>query len=580
MSLSYNQIKILFIVVAGCLLLPYLTGCGRALVHAPAPMASQAVESPESSRAHKDRAYAYFIQGRAFEAMGRIDDAAAAYARTVAEDGEALSVRYWLARYYFETPSWEKALPLMREVIAVDSLAEYLSFYSVLLVKSGRLEEARKILQMAVKKAPDDLRAKEMLASLFENSGALDSAIAIYTELSEAPETIEGAESKLLSLLIKANRSGEALLLARRLLTGSPLPASVRLALLSMGRSGIPQDSILDLYRNAPATGADGVNLKKDLATLFVQWGKLAQADSLFAVLTKEAPEAVDQRMYGIVLAAENKNKEAIGLLAPWVTSKSDPDAAFYLGNAYLDEKQYGNAITAYDTVLKLDSTHLSARMNRGVAFLRMERFDSAMIVFRDLVKRVPNDAEYDYLLGLSCNAAKEYAPARDAYLSALSKSPGHREARFGLGGAYERLGQFDEAEKVFLGLIAEDSLFSRALNYLGYMYADKGIRLDQAERMIHRALVLEPQNHAYLDSYGWVLFRQNRFADAETYLLKAAQSPDEDPVIYEHLAMIKTALNQPQQALDYWKVVLRLEPSNEKAKQALEGKTFLPSAH
>jgi Tfp pilus assembly protein PilF len=74
------------------------------------------------------------------------------------------------------------------------------------------------------------------------------------------------------------------------------------------------------------------------------------------------------------------------------------------------------------------------------------------------------------------------------------------------------------------------------------------------------------------LDSYGWVLYQLKRYPEAETYLERAlGTQEEEDSVVFEHMAVIKQVLGKESQAHRYWEKVLKLEPNNEKAKQALK---------
>ena len=115
------------------------------------------------------------------------------------------------------------------------------------------------------------------------------------------------------------------------------------------------------------------------------------------------------------------------------------------------------------------------------------------------------------------------------------SKFPENTEAQFRLASSLERAGHSAEAEKVFLALLAERPNDSAAQNYLGYMWADKGVQLERARDLLEKAVAREPRNAAYLDSLGWAYFRLGRLDVAEKNLREAhVASPD--PTIVEHL--------------------------------------------
>jgi tetratricopeptide (TPR) repeat protein len=94
-------------------------------------------------------------------------------------------------------------------------------------------------------------------------------------------------------------------------------------------------------------------------------------------------------------------------------------------------------------------------------------------------------------------------------------------------------------------------------LNYYGYELADRGVRLEEATSMIHRALEQEPSNGAYLDSMGWVYYKQNKLAEAEEYLKKAVDRSAHDPTILGHLGDVYAKMGRTERAAALWEKAL-----------------------
>jgi Tfp pilus assembly protein PilF len=127
----------------------------------------------------------------------------------------------------------------------------------------------------------------------------------------------------------------------------------------------------------------------------------------------------------------------------------------------------------------------------------------------------------------------------------------------FLLGAIYERQKLFDKAEEQFKKVLAVNPKNAPVLNYYGYMLGDLGIRLDEAEALVQRALKEEPYNSEYLDSLGWIYFKQNKPADAEAMLHKAVGRERHDPTIHSHLGDVYAKRGRADMAAAEWEKAL-----------------------
>ncbi len=129
----------------------------------------------------------------------------------------------------------------------------------------------------------------------------------------------------------------------------------------------------------------------------------------------------------------------------------------------------------------------------------------------------------------------------------------------FQLGEAYERTRRYDEAADQFQAVLEIQPQNSTAMNYLGYMWADNGENLEQALELVRRAVALEPDNGAYVDSLGWALFRLGEFEEARRHLERANQLAPEDSTILEHLGDVYVALGDTGRAREAYEHALAI---------------------
>jgi tetratricopeptide (TPR) repeat protein len=139
--------------------------------------------------------------------------------------------------------------------------------------------------------------------------------------------------------------------------------------------------------------------------------------------------------------------------------------------------------------------------------------------------------------------AACEILQRRERYAESLprlrelaKRQPGAVPVLFRLGAALERTGERDEAVRTFRSVLEQQPDFAPALNYLGYMWIEKGENLEQATAFVRRALARDPESGAYVDSLGWAYFQAGDRARAKELLERAARLLPDDATVLEHL--------------------------------------------
>ncbi len=166
------------------------------------------------------------------------------------------------------------------------------------------------------------------------------------------------------------------------------------------------------------------------------------------------------------------------------------------------------------------------------------------------------NDRETYINLAQIYEKSKDYPQMSEAIDAAekLSSTDEEKEHLFFMRGAMlERMKKFDESEVEFRKVLKINPDNSSALNYLGYMLADRNVRLEEARAMIQKAVDQDPQNGAYLDSLGWVYFRLGRDEDAERVLLQAAERVPKDPTVHDHLGDVYAKRGKLKEAISQW---------------------------
>ncbi|HET7100677.1 MAG TPA: tetratricopeptide repeat protein [Terriglobia bacterium] len=220
-------------------------------------------------------------------------------------------------------------------------------------------------------------------------------------------------------------------------------------------------------------------------------------------------------------------------------------------------------ALQAADAALKKYPQNRQLLMLRASLLGQEGHQDEAVAQLEKMRTGSPDDRDIYLSIAQIYSQAKVYPKAEAAIQKALdmSDNPEDQEyARFMLGSIYERQKKYDLAEEQFKKVLAVDPLNDAAANYLGYMLADRGVRLDESVKYIKDALKIEPNNGAYLDSLGWAYHKMNRNDMAQGPLEKAVKLIPNDPTIREHLGYVYLALGEKAKALQEWDQALKFQ--------------------
>jgi tetratricopeptide (TPR) repeat protein len=231
----------------------------------------------------------------------------------------------------------------------------------------------------------------------------------------------------------------------------------------------------------------------------------------------------------------------------------------------YEEVKDYDKAIEAYQANLKVQPTYTDGHLHLGFLYYRLKQSAEAIPHLVEVVKQNPKQSDAYLLLGLTYLQSEQYALASQAFEEGIRYNPANPDLHFNLGTVYDKLNRFDDVVRTMESALKLDPKHADTLNYLGYTYADRGIKIPEAVELTQRAVSLKPDNGYYVDSLAWALFKMGRLDDAKAEITRAATLVKDDPVIYEHLGEIYLKQNLSQEAKEAWLHSLELDPSNAK---------------
>jgi tetratricopeptide (TPR) repeat protein len=360
---------------------------------------------------------------------------------------------------------------------------------------------------------------------------------------------------------------------ARRVVKMSPDMAKAHVLLARVLITGERKEEAESVLREATERFPEHKALNIAYGRLLVDLEKIEPAYDQFKRLRRLLPEASEILLtLGILAIQLDRLDEARAhLLELHAGKKGSHEAAFYLGRLEEQEGNLDEAVEWYRKVAADESLRLDAQLR--ITRILADRGELAQVrqMLETLRQEMPSRSEEVYLVeGAILGDHAEPGVVLEHYDKALKSYPNSSELLYARGLYASLHGQLDSAEQDLRKIIQQDENNVNALNALGYTLADQTDRYQEALGYIERALTLDPESPAILDSMGWVQFKLGDSEQALEYLRRAYEMlPDGE--IAAHLGEVLWVIGNRDEARKIWREALAREPENQYLLRTLE---------
>jgi len=265
-----------------------------------------------------------------------------------------------------------------------------------------------------------------------------------------------------------------------------------------------------------------------------------------------------------IYLEQKEPGKAVDEFLLVLTAQPDDHRVRYFLGSAYAENGEPAAAIETFKIIPPEALIYPEARLYWAYLLELASQLDEAIAVVKEtLVHYDHKDKLWGFLCALY-EEKKDYEKAIQAIKMAVERAKNPAQHHFTLGILYEKIGAMDKSIEAMKTAISLDPDNADALNFLGYTYADRGLYLEEAEKLIQKALKIRPRDGYIIDSLGWVYFRQGRYQEAIEELNRAKLLVMDDPIILEHLGDAYQKVDEHKRALEvYLKAVEKAGEEN-----------------
>ncbi len=415
---------------------------------------------------------------------------------------------------------------------------------------AGRNKEAAAVLEEVIAMGGSSGREQTSLAHNLALAGDLDRALEQYQELLEAEPENPDLYLRVSQIQRQKGRFDEAWKALRKAQEIAPESLEIKYNIVLLLESEERADEAIQELQKLLAdtekpSGQYTARERQNRALFFEQLGMLYRAGERHAE-SRQAFQSMGEADPG------SKNR-----------------ALAQIVDTYRAARDYEGARRASQQALTEFPDSRPLAVQRATVLAETGEAAEGAKILKKLLTGESGDREILLTMAQIYEKGKRYDDAIDAIEKAEKLSPTEGEklgVLFTHGSVLKRAKRFEQAEAKFREVLKLDPDNTSALNYLGYMLADLNKSLDEAHDMIQKALDREPDNGAFLDSLGWVYYRQDKLDLAERYLVRSLEKIKTDPVVRSHLGDVYLKQGKFEKAKEQWELALRDWDKNPEA--------------
>jgi tetratricopeptide (TPR) repeat protein len=497
------------------------------------------------------------------------------YEQIVKLDPDSVDDHLLLGRLYRLNNDLGKSEAELKTAIKIDPTSEEaVTTLAMLYTDEGDTSQALKVLSSI----PDSARSAKLYSALgaaYEQRKDYKKAIDAYKHAIVLDRDNLDAIRGLAENYLNDGQLDEALEQYKVIADSNPEDAQTYVRMAEIYRRQGKYDLALENLKRADTLVPDTMDVPYSMAAVYQAQGRYDDAIKLLQDLLKKTEKsdvgtsqadrnnrAIFIERLGMIYREQENYTAAVDTFRKMLPLGDENARSGYqeIIDTYREAKQWAQATAvAKEAVERMPDDH-DLRMVLDAQLADMGQVDQAVSDVRSILKGGPEDRNVYVQLGIIYTRAKRWDDALAALAQAeelSTKSDDKAYVYFLRGDLYQRQKMFDPAEAQFQKVLSltppSDPQSAATLNYLGYMNADRGVKLEESLNYIKQALSFEPNNPAYLDSLGWVYFKLGKYDLAEDNLNKAAAHMGSDPTVQEHLGDLYQKTGRLKLAAAHW---------------------------
>ena len=497
------------------------------------------------------------------------------YEQIVKIEPDSVDDHLLLGRLYRLNNDMQRAEAELKTAIKLDpSSEEAVTTLAMLYTDEGDTAHALQVLSSV----PDAARSAKLYSALgaaYEQRKDYKSAIDAYRHAIVLDRDNLDAIRGLAENLLNDGQSEAALEQYKVIADANPEDAQTYVRIAEIYRRQGKYDQALENLKKADTLVPDTMDVPYNMAAVYQAQGRYDDAVKLLQDLLKKTEKsetgssqadrnnrAIFIERLGMVYRDQENYTAAVETFRKMLPLGDENARSGYqeIIDTYRDAKQWPQATAAAKEAVQKMPDDRDLRMVLDSQLADTGEVDSAIADVRGMLKGGQEDRDIYLRLGIMYMRVKRWQQAEESLAKAeqlSTKTDDKAYVWFLRGDFYQRQKLYDQADAEFRKVLAAvsptDPQAAATLNYLGYMNADRGVKLEESLSYIKQALTFEPNNSAYLDSLGWAYYKLGKYDLAEENLTKASIHMGSDATVQQHLGDLYQKTGRLKQAAAHW---------------------------
>jgi len=525
--------------------------------------------------------YYHYMLSRIHNKKNELPQAIDLLKKAIDNNPKSIFLKKEILDLYLAQNNYDKAILVAENILKTNpDTIDILSILAQLKLKKNQSKEALEIYNRILKLEPDNKNTYLLMGRIYSDDNNIDESFKLYSKMLEHFPDSYIAHYYLGMAYLDQNKLNYAEEEFFKTIELSPKLIEPRLQLIGIYKrhskdSNKPDKKVLKTFKNILAIEPSNDFVSMEYALYLHSHGNVKKAEKIFFNFGERCSK--DEKFL-LQVANEYIVKKkfapaSIIFVEMLKASPDNPSINFFTGYAFDSLKKYQQAVKYYARV-KPGSTYYKKSIIHTAFLHKDNKKNKKGLELLELYhKEHPKDIDVITFLSSFYIDNNDLDKCRDILNYGLTISKNNPVLLFKLGICMDKSNNKNECIRIMKKVIELDPDNAEALNYLGYTYAELGINLDEAGRLITKALKRKPNDGFITDSLGWVYFQKGSYAKASELLQKAAELTTYDPIIMEHLGDSYTKENRFSKALEVYKKALK-KTSETKKQQKIQLKT------